>query len=299
MIVIFIGMNIRRIIKQTLNEVAGISFEVREWVNIISDEINRMIEDADDEINSNTSDDDELDNGWSYFSRWKPRKHVEINELTIHGQDHPEAYEKFSVDKWIFREANRMEYDHYQSGYSDNGEYIVYFNVPIRKLNKDVLVHEIKHAYDDWNRMRNGGKPIRDSWEIKNIYTKDFERLILSDAKNFNQIGPILRNYYMGSKLETPAYLETEYDYPSMMKYKGVARKLISFNKDTYYNKKGELSKGLEDEFNNLVTNYDIPLFRKFKSVDNFLDYTQNYFNKRGEDILKKINKTMYIHGKL
>mgnify|MGYP003634180835 FL=1 len=273
-------MNLRKLIKQNLNEVAGISFEVREWVNIISDEINRMIEDADDEINSNTSDDDELDNGWSRFRRWKPMKQAEIDELIIYGQDHPEAYEKFSVDKWVFKEATRMEYDHYESGYSDNGEYIVYFNVPIRKLNKDVLVHEIKHAYDDWNRMRNGGKPIRDSWEIKNIYTKDFERLILSDAKNFNQIGP-------------------EYDYPSMMKYKGVARKLISFNKDTYYNKKGELSKGLEDEFNNLVTNYDIPLFRKFKSVDNFLDYTQNYFNKRGEDILKKINKTMYIHGKL
>jgi hypothetical protein len=205
----------------------------------------------------------------------------------------------FWVDKWIFNDASRIEYDHYKSGYNkENGDYEVYFNVPIRGLSMGMFVHETKHAYDDWNRMKNGGKPIRDSWEIKNIYTKDFENLILGGAMKFPQLGGVVRMYYLGSKLETPAYLENEYDAPMAQTYRNTGKKLMNFSVDHFFNKKGKPAKGLEDEFVNILINYDIPFFRKFKDVRSFLTHTEKYFNKRGKDIVRRIDKTMYVHGK-
>jgi hypothetical protein len=421
-------MNLRKVIKQTLNEVAGISFEVRQWAQILSSEIDRLVSEADEAEASKQGDTepekeepvyshattyDESDSdfithfedlggnaydevvvpgeelmydaetikdfpeisnivkhktiqvsvedwgyqvdfveggmdpqyeeviedmvldhaqwgqtfydyhsynecmavfegdgveeetsepwwrtGSSYWGSYKPTPRAEINELVIDGKDFPEAYDKFSVDKWIFRQASRIEYDHYKSGYNDNGEYEAIFNVPIRGLSMGMFVHEIKHAYDDWNRMRHGGKPIRDSWEIKNIYTKDFERMILGGASKFPQLGPIVRMYYLGSKLETPAYLENEYDSPTAQSYRTTAKKLMNFDMGRFFNKKGRPAKGLEEEFQTLTREYDIPYFRKFKDVRSFLGATQKYFNKRGRDIIKRIDKALYVHGK-
>jgi hypothetical protein len=429
-------MNIRKIIKQTLNEVAGISFEVREWAQILSNEIDRQVKEADEaeaakhkdeepeveeqpsfshattydesdsdfithfeDLGGNAYDEaivpgeelmyssetikdfpdisniiknktirvtiedwgyrvslveggldaeyeevledmvlehaqwgqsfyeedtyndvmavfegdgvieDDDDDGPSWSSRgwgssgynwgnWKPTPRADIQQLVINGQDFPEAYEKFSVDKWVFNQASRIEYDHYKSGYNDNGEYVVYFNVPIRGLSMGMFVHETKHAYDDWNRMRHGGKPIRDSWEIKNIYTKDFEKLILGGAGKYPRLGHVIRMYYMGSKLETPAYLENEYDSPSAQSYRTVGKKLMDFNINQFLNKKGQPARGLEEEFQDIRNNYDIPFLNKFGSVVDFLKYTQKYFNKRGKDIVRRIDKTLYVHGR-
>jgi hypothetical protein len=146
--------------------------------------------------------------------------------------------------------------------------------------------------------MRHGGKPIRDSWEIKNIYTKDFEKMILGAAAQFPQLGPVVRMYYLGSKLETPAYLENEFDSPMAESYRSTAKKLMNFKANRFFNKKGKPAKGLEQEFTNMLVNYDIPYFRKFKDVRSFLEATEKYFNKRGRDILRRIDKAMYVHGK-
>tara|TARA_Y100000389_G_scaffold205062_1_gene262620 strand:- start:3240 stop:4508 length:1269 start_codon:yes stop_codon:yes gene_type:complete len=232
-----------------------------------------------------------------YYQTYKPTPRADIQELVINGKDFPEAYEKFSVDKWVFNQAGRIEYDHYKSGYDDNGEYVVVFNVQIRGLSLPAFIHETKHAYDDWNRIRHGGKPIRDSWEVKNIYTKDFEKLILGGASKFPQLSSVVRLYYLGSKLETPAYLENEFDSPGT--YKQHARVLSRFNISRFFNKKGEPARGLENEFEDIKNNYDIPFFKKFKNVKDFLEYTQKYFNRRGEDITKRINKALYRHGKI
>jgi hypothetical protein len=238
--------------------------------------------------------------GKSSYGNWKPTPRAKIDELVIDGKDFPEAYKKFSVDKWIFREANRIEYSHNESGYNEEtGEYEVIFNVPIRGLSMGMFVHETKHAYDDWNRMRHGGKPIRDSWEIKNIYTSDFEKLILGGAMKFPQLGGIIRMYYLGSKLETPAYLENEYDSPTAGTYRTIGKKLENFKIDHFFNKKGEPAKGLQEEFVDILINYNIPFFRKFKDVRSFLEYTKKYFNKRGRDIVRRIDKTLYVHGKV
>jgi len=421
-------MNLRKVIKQTLNEVAGISFEVREWAQILSNELDRLVKEADDaeaskvedqpkdepkvnhvttydesdsdyithfedlggniydeaiipgnelmydaetikdfpeisniikdkiihimledwgykvEVNGNFDDVKYLDvvedmvtdhaswgqsfydpnshnelmaifetdeedfetnddkSWWSYignYGNWKPTPRADIKELVINGKDFPEAYEKFSVDKWIFRDAFRIEYSHYESGYNkETGDYEVVFNVPIRNLSMGMFVHETKHAYDDWNRMRHGGKPIRDSWEVKNIYTKDFESLVLGGRMKYPRLGGVIKMYYLGSKLETPAYLENEYDSPSMRTYRDTGKKLMNFKIDHFFNKKGRPAKGLQEEFVDILINYDIPLFRKFKDVSNFLKYTQKYFNKRGRDIVKRIDKMLYVHGR-
>ena len=436
-------MNLKKIIKQTLNEVAGISFEVREWAQILSNEIDRLVDEADkvesdkqpkeepqkvepknhvttydesdsdyithfEDLGGDVYDDaivpgDELmydaetikdhpeisniikgktitvsveswgysvrvdgnfddntygevvedmvadhaswgqpfydnnthnelmavfegdgeedledvgeypkssssDSWWSgigggnygNYGNWKPTPRAKIDELIINGKDFPEAYKKFSVDKWIFRSADRIEYSHNESGYNkETGEYEVIFNVPIRGLSMGMFVHETKHAYDDWNRMRHGGKPIKDSWEIKNIYTSDFEKLILGGAMKFPQLGGIIRMYYLGSKLETPAYLENEYDAPRAGVYRDTAKKLENFKINHFFNKKGQPAKGLQEEFVDILINYNIPFFRKFKDVGSFLEHTKKYFNKRGKDIVRKIDKALYVHGKV
>jgi hypothetical protein len=219
-----------------------------------------------------------------------------LEEVVINGQDFPEAYKEFSVDYWVFKNSTRIEYDHYNSGYDKDNNYVVYFNVPVGNLSKGAFIHEIKHAYDDWNRMRHGAKPIRDSWEIKNIYTKDFEKLVLGGSVKYPQLGSLVRDFYLGSKLETPAYLENEYD-TGATNYEQVGRRLKNFKIDRFFDKQGNPARGLEDEFKE-IQKLDIPLFKKFKNVTEFLNWTKNYFNKRGEDIFRRVVKMKAVHGK-
>ena len=224
-----------------------------------------------------------------------------IEKIEINGEDYPDAYKDFKVDKWIITDSYRTEYDHWKSGYDDEGKYIVYLNMGIDStFGGSALTHEIKHAYDDWNRMRHGGKPIRDSWEIKNIYTKDFEKLVLGGSFNLNQmLASIIKYYYLGSNLETPAYLENEYDNVSFMgNYRETAKKMMKFKASNFTDKRGNPAKGLQQSWNKLIKEYDIPLFRKFENVLDFLKYTEKYFNKRGKNILRRIDKMRYVHDK-
>lgn len=223
-----------------------------------------------------------------------------INKIEIEGKDFPEAYENFKVDKWIINNSSRIEYDHWKSGYNEEGEYVVYLNMPIYSVGGSALVHEVKHSFDDWNRMSKGAQPIRSSWEVKNIYTPDFEKLVLGGSRNFGDaLSDIIKSYYMGSKLETPAYLENEYDSPKVKTYRKVAKKMMNFKASDYLGKDGNFSKYLQRNWSNLIDEYDIPFFRKFKNVGDFLKYTEKHFNKRGRDILRRIDKMLYLHGKL
>jgi len=219
-----------------------------------------------------------------------------LQEITVLGQKYPEQYKKFSVDKWVFKNSSRIEYDHWHSGYDEAGNYVVYFNVPISNLSEAAFIHEIKHAYDDWNRMSRGGKPIRDSWEIKNIYTPDFEKLVLGGSTQYPQLGPLIRYFYLGSKLETPAYLENEYD-AAFTDYEGVARKMKNFDIKNYFDKEGRPARGLEEEFES-IKKLNIPAFKKYKNVTDFLNWVKKYFNERGEDIYRRVVKMKYVHGK-
>lgn len=234
-------------------------------------------------------------NWWGFGSSWKPKPLPEMIE--INGKQYPEAYEKFQVDKWVITNSGRVEYDHWRSGYNDDGNYVVYLNMPMGSIGGTMLVHEIKHSYDDWNRMRHGGKPIRDSWEIQNIYTKDFEKLVLGGSfKLHTMLSPLIRYYYLASKLESPAYLENVYDHAS--DYRNTAKKLMSFKASNFLNKKGEAAKGLQESWENMLIDYNIPFYRKYPDVRDFLRVTEKYFNKRGKTILRKIDKMMYVHDR-
>lgn len=232
--------------------------------------------------------------GYSYTPQPK------IDKIEIDGKDFPDAYEDFKVDKWVITSSSRIEYDHWKSGYNEDGEYVVYLNMPMSSIGGSALVHEIKHAYDDWNRMSKGAPPIRAGWEIKNIYTPDFEKLVLGGSFKLSpMLHPIIRYYYLGSKLETPAYLENEYDNASIMgSYRDTAKKMMNFKASNFLNKRGEPAKGLQESWTKLITEYDIPFFRKFKNVVDFLNYTEKHFNKRGRDILRRIDKMRYVHNR-
>lgn len=369
--------------KELLNEVAGISFIVREWAKILKDEVdeqNKVHREKemkkissepkaeptkpesqkytqvelfdDDEKNSPFYWEDEFSKGkgsegesksgdWEDYNNWVksdkknlnffyekgkkwrergyykrryedkpissygdykygtyvPKPYIEpLKEIVVLGKKYPELYKKFSVDKWVFKDSGRIEYDHWHSGYDNEGNYVVYFNVPIQGLSMNAFIHEIKHAYDDWNRMSHGGKPIRDTWEIKNIYTPDFEKLVLGGNSKYPQLGPLIRYFYLGSKLETPAYLENEYD-TTAINYEEVARKMKNFDPKNYFDKEGRPARGLEQEFLEMKK-LDIPVFKKYENVTDFLNWVKKYFNKRGEDIFRRIAKMKYVHGK-
>ncbi len=230
--------------------------------------------------------DDTQNNGVVYEQQ--PSSNI-INKIEIKGSDFPEAYDKFKVDLWVINNSNRIEYDHRKSGYNDDGQYIVYLNMPMYSVRGSSLIHEIKHAYDDWNRISRGGKPIRDSWEVRNIYTEDFEKLVLNSNQISSQIANIVKLYYMGSKLESPAYLENEYDSGS---YRSIVLSLIRFKKSNIDHKK------LQKDWEFVINNFNIPFFKKFKDFGDFLTYTEKYFNKRGRQILKKIDKMNYKYNK-
>jgi len=230
------------------------------------------------------------------WSNYKPQP--TLQQVIIDGQQYPEAYEKFKVDKWVINNSGRIEYDHRESGYKD-GEYTVVLNMPMSSIGGSMLVHEVKHAYDDWNRISKGYPSINDSWEVQNIYTPDFERLVLGGSYKLSpMLHPIIRYYYLGSKLETPAYLENEYDNAGFTNYRDIAKKLMNFKVSNFTNKKGEPAKGLQDSWTNMLIDYNIPYFRKYPDVMDFLRATEKYFNKRGRDIMKRIDKMRYVHNK-
>ena len=80
--------------------------------------------------------------------------------------------------------------------------------------------------------------------------------------------------------------------------YRDVAKKLMKFKASNFLNKKGQPAKGLQEDWENMLIEYNIPLFRKFPNVVDFLKYTEKYFNKRGRDIMKRIDKMRYVHGR-
>lgn len=226
---------------------------------------------------------------------WFKEPQQKQEDVIIYGKDYPEVYEKFGVDKWVIKNSSRIEYDHRNSGYNDEGEYVVYLNLPTY-IGLSAITHEVKHAYDDWNRISRKRSPIRDTWEARNIYTPDFEKLVLGQSNIDINLKTIVKLYYLVSKLETPAYLENEYDSP--MTYRNMVSSALKFKASNFLNKNGQASEKLKSSWLQLIGEYDIPFFRKFKNIEDFLHYTERYLNKRASDILKKINKMKYIHKK-
>lgn len=323
-------MNIilKTIKKELLKESAGISTIVRDWAKTIK----KVVEEESDSYEKeqrekqqktepkkedpfywedeqssiygkkSTNYDDYLDyyssryGNYGNYGTYGSYSYVEpLKQVIIYGENYPELYKNFPVDIWVLDNSNVVEYDHYESGY-EKGEYVVYLSMPLKYISLTHLNHEVKHAFDDWNRISSGGKAIKDTWEIKNIYTKDFEKLILGDSKKFHNLGKIIDYLYKASKLETPAYLETELDTPSF-NYLDIGRNLKKFNLGHLIDKNGQpFSPNLQKEFDKLKK-YDVPLFKKFEKVGDFLNWSKKYLNKRGDDIFRRSAKMRYVHN--
>lgn len=253
--------------KKRITEVAGISFEVREWSNIIY----HLLDGLDDS---------------------EPR-------LIVDGQEWPEQFEKFSVDYFVidFNDWTNGYLDQ-TSGYDADGNYVVHIMVLNQFRHhpymKTILNHEIKHAYQDWQRRRKGYEGIFATKEVKNIYTDDFIKVVKDRIK----VGPffkeIFKKYYLLTDLELNAFMENVYDKDKLNDYKRMIKGLTDYDafKATYYEDPNELGKDWQT-----LTSLNLPFLKKYKNYTDFLTSSTKYFKNRSQEILKKINKLEYVHG--
>jgi hypothetical protein len=257
----------RNIIKKILRESAGISFEVRDWANVIHDVI--------------------MDN---------PQEKV---RLIIEGEDYPELFEKFSVDYFVIDfHPTITGYGHEYSGIDKDGNYVVVLYIQPQLVGgghqfdlKTALNHELKHAYQDYKRLTSGHSSIDDTKESKEFYTGDFISL-LNNPRLRGPIKNVLKDYYYLSDLESTAFLENVYDLNP--EYERVIRRII--NKD-YDNLKTHHD--LDSDWYMITTTFDIPFLNKFKNPRDFINKSGPLLKRKAEKMVKKINKMKYIHGKL
>ena len=253
--------------RKPITEAAGISFEARKWAEIIYNEIVSNPE--------------------------------EKSRLIIDGYDYSEVFDVFPIDYVIVDFYDKMTgYDVEKSGYDKDGNYIVLLYVQPSLVRgqggyslQSALNHEMKHAWEDYNRVSKGLPSIEQTKESQEIYNRDYI-LMLSDQNIRGPIKEILKYYYYLSKLETSAYLENVYDknisYESTVR--GIASKDFESFKDRF---------DLDVNWHLMNTAYDIPFLKKFKSPIDFIDYSAEELRSRSLKMIKKINKMKYVHGKM
>lgn len=188
----------------------------------------------------------------------------------------------FEVDKWILNLKDHNSYNHLKSGLNKK-KYVVYINLNLENLTVDGLLHEVKHAYVDWCIYKSGGKPIKETREVKRFYTEDFEKLMLNN--DLNGIKKLIMFYYFCSKLEIPSFIENHFFDKSYLNYDEKIIEIIDFDFRSLFNSE------LEMEFFNMKKNYKIPFFNSFFDYNKFLIYSENYLKRRAKIILKKLKK--------
>jgi hypothetical protein len=252
--------------KKPITEVAGISFESREWAKIINDEILK---------NPN-----------------------EKERLIIDGYDYPEAFKSFPIDYIVIDFYDKLTgYGQEHSGYDKDGNYVVLLYIQPKVISgtggfnlKTVLNHEMKHAWDDYNRISKGLPSIDKTKENIELYNKDFI-LMLSDKNITGPIKEILKYYYYLSELEKTAYLENVYDGNS--KYEKIVRSILSKDFDEFKERFD-----LDVNWHLINTAYDIPFLKKFESPKEFIDKSSKDLKRKASETIKKINKMRYVHKK-
>ena len=251
---------------KSITEVAGISFESREWAKIINNKILK---------NPN-----------------------EKERLIIDGYDYPEAFKSFPIDYIVIDFYDKLTgYGQEHSGYDKDGNYVVLLYIQPKVISgtggfnlRTVLNHEMKHAWDDYNRLSKGQPSIDKNKENRELYNKDFI-LMLSDKNVRGPIKEILKYYYYLSELEKTAYLENVYD--GNLNYEKIIRDISSKDFEPFKERFD-----LDINWHLMNTAYDIPFLKKFKSPIEFIDYSSEELRSKAVDMIKKINKMKYIHNK-
>ena len=133
-----------------LNELQGVSFDARVWTPILRSYI---------KISKNS-----------------------INPV-INGRDHLKEYKVFPIDYIHFQVDEKYGdgamYDENKSGYDGNDQYHAYF-IFGDHADYSSLNHELKHAFEDFKRMSKGRTPIRQTKEVIDYFSGDFDKLMLS-----------------------------------------------------------------------------------------------------------------------
>lgn len=250
--------------KKVIKENVGISFEVREWANILYGLLDGYTE----------------------------------QRLIVDGQDYPEIYEKFTVDYFVIDFNGWTNgYLDKTSGYDADGNYVVHLMVLEkfrgRSYMKTILNHEVKHAYQDWQRQRKGYPGIINTKESLEMYTDDFVKVLKDRIKVGKFFKEILKYYYLLSDLELNAFMENVYDNDNINDYKKMISGLTDFDahRATYYEHPDEL----ESDWNTLRS-LDLPFIKKYKDYTSFLLASTKYFRQRSQEILRRINKMEYVH---
>jgi hypothetical protein len=194
----------------------------------------------------------------SFYSDKDFKKTLKINFKQI-----PHIYKDFSIDTLVIDIGEINEYLHEKSGFDKKqSKYITYLTLNTSRLSIGSLLHELKHVYVDWCIYKNGGNPIKETKEVKELYTMGFQDLLTKDRDRIPNLDTILRNFYYSTKLEIPSFLENHFD------------------DNSFY----------------IIQSYDIPRFNRFKTYDKFLKYCEKFFKIRGGYIMKKINKVEYLN---
>jgi hypothetical protein len=249
-----------------INEVSGISFEARKWAEIIYNEIISNPE--------------------------------EKSRLIIDGYDYPEAFDGFPIDYVVIDYYDRLTgYGQEHSGYDKDGNYVVLLYIQPSLVRgqggyslQSALNHEMKHAWEDYNRLSKGLPSVEQTKESQEMYNRDYI-LMLSDQNVRGPIKEILKYYYYLSNLEKSAYLENVYDQNPA--YERVVREIAGMNFEPFKERFD-----LDVNWHLMNTAYDIPFLKKFKSPIDFIDYSAEELRSKALKMIKKINKMRYIHQK-
>ena len=252
--------------RKPINEVAGISFEARKWAEIIYNEIISNPE--------------------------------EKSRLIIDGYDYPEAFDGFPIDYVVIDFYDRLTgYGQEHSGYDKDGNYVVLLYIQPQLVRgqggyslQSALNHEMKHAWEDYNRLSKGLPSVEQTKESQEMYNRDYI-LMLSDQNVRGPIKEILKYYYYLSNLEKSAYLENVYDQNPA--YERVVREIAGMNFEPFKERFD-----LDVNWHLMNTAYDIPFLKKFKSPIDFIDYSAEELRSKALKMIKKINKMKYIHQK-
>lgn len=250
--------------EEIINELQGVSHEVRQWASHILDRIKDVKEDGD---------------------------------IVIYGDEDEELYHVFPVDHFVITIKKNLRaggmYDESSSGYKD-GKYNVYITVA---PNPDlyVLNHELRHAYEDYKRLSKGSTPLSKTKEVANLFGGNFEQLMTGELRgNYGIFPSVIRALYYTSKVEESAYGETIYD-----KVDDVFRNLrdilrIDYKKEGNYN-----PARVSVWWNEFKKDVNIPILNKFNDYQNFLDWADKTIKERGNKAMKKFLKIKYLRNKV
>lgn len=252
---------------------------------------------------------DELQ-GVSFDARaWTPvlRSTIKISKNSfnpvIKGREYPKEYKSFPIDYLHFQVDPRYEngamYDENKSGYDKNDQYHVYF-VFGDQANQSSLNHELKHAFEDFKRMSKGRTPLRQTKEVINYFSGDFDKLMLSprSMEHFEPFAFLITGLYYTSKIERSAYSETVYDEPVfagvIKTIKGILREA---NSSYILFQHSRPSDFLEKKWAEFKENYHIPITDRFTNYEDFIKWSCNTIQYQGIKTIKKLQKVQY-YGK-